>query len=178
MAELVTIARPYAEAVFRLAKDGNAFGDWSRMLQVAAAVAQDAQMAALIADPNVKAGDLARVFLGVCDTELNEAGKNFVKLLIENDRLSVLPQIAALYEELKREHQNELEAVISSALPLSDGQTQELVAGLEKRFGRKVKATTTVDESLIGGARIAVGDVVIDGSVAGQLQKMASALKS
>ncbi len=178
MAELVTIARPYAEAVFRIAKDGNAFADWSRMLQVAAAVAQDAQMAALIADPNLKSADLARVFLGVCDAELNEAGKNFVKLLIENDRLSVLPQIAALYEELKREHQNELEAVISSAQPLTDAQTQELVAGLEKRFGRKVKATTQVDESLIGGARIAVGDVVIDGSVAGQLQKMASALKS
>lgn len=178
MAELVTIARPYAEAVFRLAKDGNAFAEWSRMLQVAAAVAQDAQMAALIADPKVSAGDITRVFLGVCDTELTEAGKNFVKVLIENDRLSVLPQIANLYEGLKREHQNELEATISSAHPLTDAQTQELVAGLEKRFGHKVKATTQVDASLIGGARIAVGDVVIDGSVAGQLQKMASALKS
>jgi F-type H+-transporting ATPase subunit delta len=178
MAELVTIARPYAEAVFRLAKDGNAFAEWSRMLQVAAAVAQDAQMAALIADPKVSAGDVTRVFLGVCDTELTEAGKNFVKVLIENDRLPVLSQIASLYEELKREHQNEVEAVISSALPLNDTQVQELVAGLEKRFGHKVKATTQVDASLIGGARIAVGDVVIDGSVAGQLQKMASALKS
>jgi len=178
MAELVTIARPYAEAVFRLAKDGNAFAEWSRMLQVAAAVAQDAQMAALIADPNVKSGDVARVFLGVCDTELSEQGKNFVKTLIENDRLPVLPQVAALYEELKRTHQNEMEAVITSALPLTDAQTQELVSGLEKRFGHKVKATTQIDASLIGGARIAVGDVVIDGSVAGQLQKMASALKS
>ena len=178
MAELVTIARPYAEAVFRLAKDDNAFGDWSRMLQMAAAVALDAQMVALIADPKVNAGDVSRVFLGVCDTELTAAGKNFVKVLIENDRLSVLSQIANLYEGLKREHQNEVEAVISSAFPLNDAQVQALVAGLEKRFGHKVKATTQVDASLIGGARIAVGDVVIDGSVSGQLQKMASALKS
>jgi F-type H+-transporting ATPase subunit delta len=182
MAELVTIARPYAEAVFRIAQGdaahGNAFADWSRMLQVAAAVAQDAQMTALIASPNVAAADVARVFLGVCDTELSEQGKNFVKTLIENDRLSVLPQVAALYEELKRSHQNEVEAVITSALPLTDAQVQELVSGLEKRFGHKVKATTEVDAGLIGGARIAVGDVVIDGSVTGQLAKMATALKS
>lgn len=177
MAELVTIARPYAEAVFRLAKDGNAFDEWSRMLQMAAAVAQDAQMVALIADPKVNAGDVSRVFLGVCDAGLTPAGKNFVKVLIENDRLSVLSQIANLFEALKREHQNEVEAVISSALPLDAAQVQALVAGLEKRFGHKVKATTQVDASLIGGARIAVGDVVIDGSVSGQLQKMASALK-
>lgn len=178
MAELVTIARPYAEAVFRLAKDSNAFDEWSRMLQMAAAVAQDAQMVALIADPKVTSVDISRVFLGVCGTELTEAGKNFVKVLIENNRLSVLSQIASLYEALKREHQNEVEAVISSAFPLDDAQVHALVAGLEKRFGHKVKATTQVDAGLIGGARIAVGDVVIDGSVSGQLQKMASALKS
>lgn len=178
MAELVTIARPYAEAVFRLAQDGNAFDAWSRMLATCAAVAQDAQMVALTTNPNVIAADVARVFLGVCDTELNEQGKNFVKMLIENDRLATLPDIATLYEELKRKHQGEVEAVISSAFLLDDAQRQTLVAGLEKRFARKVKATTEVDASLIGGARIVVGDVVIDGSVAGQLQKMSSALKS
>ena len=178
MAELVTIARPYAEAVFRLAQEGNAFAEWSRMLQMAAAVAQDAQMAALIADPKVGSETVSRVFLGVCDATLTDAGKNFVKLLIDNHRLTVLPQIANLYEALKREHQNEVEAVIASALPLNDAQVQDLVAALEKRFGHKVKATTHVDASLIGGARISVGDVVIDGSVSGQLQKMASALKS
>jgi len=178
MAELVTIARPYAEAVFRLAQEANAFDAWSRMLQVAATVAQDPQMIALIADPKVGAADVARVFLGVCDTELNEQGKNFVKVLIENDRVQPLPQIAALYEELKRAHQGEVEAMISSAFPLNDAQKQDLIAGLEHRFGRKVKATTEVDASLLGGARITVGDVVIDGSVAGQLQKMAFALKS
>lgn len=178
MAELVTVARPYAEAVYRLAQDGNAFDAWSRMLASCAAVAQDAQMAALISNPNVGAADVARVFLGVCDTDLNEQGKNFVKMLIENDRLTTLPHIATLYEDLKRAHQGEVEAVISSAFPLDDAQRQTLVAGLEKRFARKVKATTEVDASLIGGARIVVGDVVIDGSVAGQLQKMSSALKS
>ena len=178
MAELVTIARPYAEAVFRLAEEGKAFDAWSRMLETSAAVAQDPQMVALISNPNVNAADVTRVFLGVCDTELNEQGKNFVQMLIENHRLATLPDIAALYEDLKRTHQGEVEALIFSAFPLDDAQRQSLVTGLEKRFARKVKATTEIDASLIGGARIVVGDVVIDGSIAGQLQKMSSALKS
>ena len=178
MAELITIARPYAEAVFRLAKECGAFDDWSRMLQTAATVAQDAQMAALIADPKVGGADVARVFLGVCESALDAAGKNFVNVLIENDRLTLLPQISNLYEDLKRAHQNQVEAVITSAVALTDAQVQDLVMGLEKRFGHKVKATTQVDADLIGGAHIAVGDVVIDGSVSGQLAKMAFALKS
>ncbi len=178
MAELVTIARPYAEAVFRLAKEANAFAEWSRMLALLDTVTRDPQLEALISDPNVKADAITRVVLDVCGSGLNDAGKNFVKILVENDRLGVVAQIAGLYEQLRREHENELEATIVSAFPLSDAQVQELVAGLAKRFGRQVKATATVDPSLIGGARILVGDVVIDGSAAGQLQKMASALKS
>lgn len=178
MAESVTIARPYAEAVFRLAQAANNFDAWSRMLQLASTVAQDPQMAALIADPKTDSTTIARVFLAVAGGVLDEQGKNFVSLLIENGRVAVLPQVAALYEDLKRAHQGEVEAVIASALPLSDAQTSALVAGLEKRFSRKVKASTLVDPSLIGGARITVGDVVIDGSVSGQLQKMAFALKS
>ncbi len=178
MAELVTIARPYAEAVFRVAKEGNAFAEWSRTLALCAAVVRDPQMAALIADPNVPRETLARVLMGVCGGDLSEPARNFLQVLIDNDRLAVLPQIAQLFEELRREHENEVEAEIASAFPLSEAQVTELVAGLEKRFGRRVKVSTRVDPSLIGGARITVGDVVIDGSVAGQLQKMASALKS
>ncbi|MEO1766753.1 F0F1 ATP synthase subunit delta [Thiobacter aerophilum] len=178
MAELVTIARPYAEAVFRIARESQAFADWSRMLSLCATVAKDPQMAALIHDPNVPAAELARLFLGVCGSELNDAGRNFIQLLSDNDRLALLPTIAELYEALRREHENELEAVITSAFPLTETQVQDLVAALERRFACRVKARTQVDPDLIGGARITVGDVVIDGSVAGQLAKMASALKS
>lgn len=178
MAESVTIARPYAEAVFRLAEDSKNFDAWSRMLQMSATVAQDPQMIHLIADPKMGAADIARVFLGVCGAELDEQGKNFITLLIDNNRVSLLPQVATLYETLKREQAGEVEATIASAVALTETQTSALVSGLEKRFSRKVKASTIVDPQLIGGARITVGDVVIDGSVSGQLQKMAFALKS
>lgn len=178
MAELVTIARPYAEAVFRVARAADALADWSRMLALCTAVVRDPQMAALIDDPNVPPATLERVFFEICGGELSEAGRNFIRLLIENDRLALLPVITELFEALRREHENELNAVITSAFPLTEEQTRDLAARLEKRFGRRVKIETRVDPDLIGGARITVGDVVIDGSVAGQLAKMASALKS
>lgn len=178
MAELVTIARPYAEAVFRVAREAQAFAEWSGALARCAAVVRDPQMAALIADPNVRRDDLERVLLDVCGGDLPEPVRNFLKVLVENGRLGVLPQIADLFEDLRREHENEVEAVITSAFPLTETQTADLVAGLERRFGRRVRVSTQVDPGLIGGARITVGDVVIDGSVAGQLAKMASALKS
>lgn len=178
MAEQVTIARPYAEAVFRLASQGNALNEWSGMLSFMAAVAVDDQMRVLIGNPNVPAGELERLFLAVSEKALNEQGRNLVKILIENGRLDLLPFIRDLYEGLKAEHEGELEANIVSAFPLSDTQVAELKAKLEARFKRKVKAVASQDATLVGGARITIGDVVIDGSVASQLQKMANALKS
>lgn len=177
MAEDITIARPYAEAVFRLAKQGNALAEWAGMLDFAASVAADAQVQALVSDPNISDAQLESMFLSVCGKRLNEQGVNMVKLLIENGRLQLLPQIAALFEKLKAEQEGVLEASITSAFPMSDTQTKELVKHLESRFKRKIAASVSVDPELIGGVTVVAGDEVFDASVRGKLETMAAALK-
>jgi F-type H+-transporting ATPase subunit delta len=177
MAEQITVARPYAEAVYSLAQQGGAFDKWSQMLVFAAAVAADGQMRDLIGNPKLTVPDQERAFLAVCDKALDDQAKNLVHLLVENRRLPLLPAISEAYEQLKAEHEGVLEAEIISAYPLSDAQKQEVVTHLESRFKRKTDATVTVDPELIGGVRIVVGDVVIDASVRGQLQNMAFTLK-
>ena len=177
MAEQVTIARPYAEALFRLAQQHHAFAEWSNMLQFMATVAADPQMRNLIGNPKLTAHELEGVFLSVCDKRLDEQGRNLIKVLIENGRLTVLTHIHELYEALKSAYEGEQEASITSAFPLTDAQLKALVATLETRFKRKIKASASVDPELIGGVKIVVGDVVIDGSVAAQLHNMAFALK-
>jgi len=177
MAEDITIARPYAEAVFRLAKQSNALTEWSGMLSLAAGVAADAQLAKLISDPNVSGAQQETLFLSVCGKQLNEQAINMVKLLIENGRLQLLPQIATLFENLKAEQEGVLEASISSAFPMDDMQTKELVKHLESRFKRKIAASVSVDPELIGGVMVVAGDEVFDASVRGKLETMAAALK-
>jgi len=174
MAELSTLARPYAEAVFRLAKEKNVLGEWSERLAMLAAVASDAQMQLVIADPNTSASRAAELIGSIADA--GEAGKNLLTVLAGNDRLTLLPEISAQYEVLKAEAEGVLEATIVSALEMSEVQKADLMAALKARFGRDVEATVEVDASLIGGAVITVGDQVIDGSVKGRLQKMAAAL--
>lgn len=174
MAELSTLARPYAEAVFRLAKEKNALGEWSGRLATLAAIVADAQMQAVIADPNISSARAAELIGSIAGAD--EAGKNLLNVLAANDRLTLLPEIAAQYEVLKAEAEGVLEATIVSAQAMSDAQKAELMAALKAKFGRDVEATVEVDESLIGGAVITVGDQVIDGSVRGRLQKMAAAL--
>ncbi|MEW6133196.1 MAG: F0F1 ATP synthase subunit delta [Pseudomonadota bacterium] len=174
MAELSTLARPYAEAVFRLASEKNALSDWSDRLATLAAIAGNEQMQAVIADPNISASRAAELIGSIASAD--EAGRNLLAVLAANDRLTLLPEIAAQYEVLKAEAEGVLEATIVSARAMNDAQKAELMAALKARFGRDVQATVEVDESLIGGAVITVGDQVIDGSVRGRLQKMAAAL--
>ena len=174
MAELSTLARPYAEAVFRLAREKNVLGEWSERLAMLAAVASDAQMQAVIADPNTSAARAAELIGSI--TDAGEAGKSLLTVLAGNDRLTLLPEISAQYEVLKAEAEGVLEATIVSALEMSEAQKADLMAALKARFGRDVEATVEVDAGLIGGAVITVGDQVIDGSVKGRLQKMAAAL--
>ena len=175
MAENVTLARPYAEAIFALADAGEALGRWSRTLAVMAAVAANPEMRAATANPNLSADQVYGLFAGVCGDLATEA-QNLARVLIENGRLATLPEIRAIYEELKNEREGVMEAVITSARPLDGEQLSALVAELARRFGRKINPQVHVDADLIGGARMQVGDEVIDGSVRGKLAAMTVAL--
>lgn len=176
MAEKSTIARPYAVAAFELAKEQNDLASWSDMLDFAAVVAMDDTMQSYIGNPAIEQDTLTRLLLEVCGDTLNALGQNFMKVLVANKRLNVLPQIARLYNELRAEAEKTVDAEVISAFPLSDAQQSSLIEGLKRRLGREVKLTSKVDENLLGGAIVRAGDLVIDGSVSGQLDKLATSL--
>lgn len=177
MAENVTVARPYAEAAFELAKAGGALAAWQAALARMAAAAADGRMLECISDPRVSPAALAELFLGVAGA-LDTEQRNFVSVLVDNRRLDVLPEISTLFDELKNAQEGSREAVVSSAFPLDAAQLKNLVADLEGKFGGKVKATVELAPELIGGVRIALGDQVIDASVRGKLNAMAASLKN
>ena len=176
MAETVTIARPYAEAAFRLAREESALERWSQMLHFLSIVVQDEGIARGIGDPNMTGRQLESLVVGVCGEQLDGAGRNFVQVLVDNDRLGVVPVIRALFEDLKREQEGVLEAQITSAFVLDDEQLSRLVRRLETKYQRKVSAQVSVDPQLIGGVKIVVGDKVLDATVRGKLDAMAVAL--
>lgn len=176
MAEISTIARPYAVAAFKLAKEQKALAKWSEMLGFATAVANDAQMKAYIQDPKVVSSDLEAAFLKVSGDKLNENGQNLIKTLVEYGRLSILPAITTAFEELKAADEGTLEAQIIAAAKPSAAETKDLVKRLEAKFGKKIEASVSVDPEIIGGIKIIVGDTVIDASVKGQLQNLAYTL--
>jgi F-type H+-transporting ATPase subunit delta len=177
MAEVTTIARPYAEALFRLADDGNALAAWSATLGEMAEVAANPDVQLIIGNPGITATQLTDLFLSLCKEVTSEPARNFVALLVENRRLGLLPQIRNLFETLKDQREGVVEAAIVSAFPLDDAQKASLVGDLERKFSRKVQAVVSVDHALIGGVRIVVGDEVIDASVQAKLANMAVALK-
>jgi len=177
MAENVTVARPYAEAAFDLAKAGGALVAWQAALERMAAAAADAQMLQCIADPRVSPAALTELFLGVSG-DLSAEQRNFTSVLVDNRRLDVLPEISTLFGELKNAQEGTREAVVSSAFPLDEKQLASLIVDLEHKFGCKVKATVELAPELIGGVRIALGDQVIDASVRGKLNAMAVSLKN
>jgi len=177
MSELSTLARPYADAVFRMAQGENDLAGWSSRVATLAMIVSDAQVARLIADPAVSSDRVAGLVIDVAGASLGERGANFVKVLAENGRLTVLPEISVQFESLKANAESTVEATITSAQDLSQAQIDELVAGLKARFNRAVTVQVAVDAELIGGAVIAIGDQVIDGSVKGRLQRMTFALQ-
>lgn len=178
MAEITTIARPYAEALARLARETNSWPTWSERLDLLTRVALDPQLAALAANPSVPSGRVVEVILAVCGERLGIEGANFVRMLAENKRFAVLPEISRLFEEMKAEQEGTLEATIRTAFELTETQMQDLAQRLEVRFERKVSAEQVVDPELIGGVVIQIGDEVLDASVRGRLQGLAATLKA
>jgi F-type H+-transporting ATPase subunit delta len=176
MAELATIARPYAEAVFRLAKQANALAAWSDALNLIATVYRDPQMQAAVANPKVTPSEIERLMLAICGERIDGVARNLIQLLVHNRRLSLLTEIRALFEQLKLEDEGKLDAKISSAFPMEDTQRNHVVNLLSSRFKRKINATVIVDSNLIGGIKVEVGDKIWDASVRGRLQNMAAAL--
>jgi F-type H+-transporting ATPase subunit delta len=178
MAEPVTIARPYAEAVFKLACEGAAgtLAVWSDALANIDGVVADARVQTCISDPKVSAQQLEGLVLGVVGDKLPGDARNLVQVLVQNNRLDLMPLIRSHFEALKREKEGVLEAQIISALRMSDEQVKQLVTQLESKYQRKVTAQVSTDASLIGGVKIVIGDKVIDATVRGKLDAMAAAL--
>ncbi len=176
MAELITVARPYAQAAFRSALEANNLAGWADMLQLAAAVAGNTQMAALLGNPKVSTQKKAELFHSITAGKLNDAMKNLVNLLIEDHRAVLLAPISAQFDALMREHDKMLKAHIVSAFPMADADKNDLVQALAKKYGRRVEAEVSIDASLIGGVRIQIGDEVIHASTRDTLDQMAIAL--
>jgi len=174
MAELTTIARPYAEAVLKRAAESNNFTAWSDALALMAAIATDESMSEVIAGTSFSKPQVAEIFNEVGADKFDAENQNLVKLLAENGRLSILPEIAALYEIQRAEAEGSIEAEIISAFDVSDAQRSKVAESLKQRLGRDINLSVTIDESLVGGAIIRAGDMVIDGSVRGKLEKLAS----
>ena len=178
MAEEITVARPYAEAVFALASEKNALVQWADMLKLASDVAADAKMRAALDNPKLPAVAKESLFLSICGDGLNADGKSFIRVLLEAGRVGLLPDIRMLFDARKDDADGVARARIISAFPVDDAQLASLKAALEKRFGKRIEAVVSVDPELIGGAKVFVGDTVIDGSVQGELQSMANQLRT
>ena len=176
MAELSTIARPYAVAAYKLGREQKALANWSTMLGFASDVATHPSMKSYIEDPNILDSDLQNTFLKACGDQLNESGQNLIKLLIENKRITILPAIQTAFEALKAQDEGVLDTQIFAAADLSATEVKDLVTRLEAKFGKKIEAKVVLDPELIGGIKIIVGDTVIDASVKAQLQNLAYTL--
>lgn len=177
MAEPITLARPYAEAVYRLAEASGKLADWSDMLANLAKVSTDAQISAAMRDPNLSAAKVAGMFIAILAGRLNGEAENLVRVLADNRRLQVLGEIATQFEVLKNEREGTVEAEIVSAFPMDQAQLQALLAQIETKTGKRVKPRVSVDAELIAGVRVVIGDKVIDGSARAQLAALEAALK-
>jgi F-type H+-transporting ATPase subunit delta len=178
MAEASTVARPYAQAVFRLADAADTLAKWSEMLAALAAVFSDERVRAAVRDPNLTDAQVAGLFISILSGKLTGDAENFVRVLAENGRLNLLPEMQTQFEALKDEREGVVEAEVHSAFELTKAQIADLVQRLEKKTGRKVRTRLHVDKGLIGGLKIVLGDKVIDGSARAQLDALETALKA
>ena len=173
MSELATLARPYAEAVFKRAKETESSQEWSDTLAFLSAIMQDESLAAIVNNPRVGQDELTQLLLDICQDQVTGEATNFLKLLIENGRLKLAPQIAELFEKYKAEDEGYVDVDVITAYALTKAEEQSFATSLKKRLNKKVNIKSSIDKSLIGGFLVKAGDSVIDGSISGQLQQLA-----
>jgi F-type H+-transporting ATPase subunit delta len=176
VAERATIARPYAKAVFEEARERKAFADWSQALALCAQIVADPRVESLVKNPEVPAADVAEFVIGVAGAQLTPQMQNLVRVLAANRRLLILPEILAHYEVMRAQVENTVDVEVISAVKLDSAQADKLAAALHTRLKRQVKMRNTVDETLLGGAVIRAGDLVIDGSLHGRLERLRTEL--
>ena len=178
MAELSTLARPYAKAAFAYAREKEVLAQWSEQLLTAAAVTTDAAMARVLTNPSLTNEQRAQTLIDVCGDVLGGEARNFVSILAANKRLALLPEISSQFELFKANQEKSIEVEVVSAFDLSDAMTARLAEALGEKLEREVRVSTSTDKDLLGGVLIRAGDLVIDGSVRGRLNKLAEALNS
>ncbi|MBQ45425.1 MAG: F0F1 ATP synthase subunit delta [Porticoccaceae bacterium] len=178
MAELSTLARPYAKAAFEYAMEAGDLQGWSDSLGTVSSVAKQSSVDQLLSSPSSTASEQAAALTGICGESLSSAGKNFICILSENRRLKLLPQIAHQFEIMKANQEKAIEVDVASAQPLDEEQQEKLTEALSKKLERKVNMQVSLDKSLLGGAVIRAGDTVIDGSIRGRLTKLAESFNS
>lgn len=178
MAELITLARPYARAAFEVAMQDNDLQKWSDMLSMTAAVAGQDKVRGVLTNPALSSEQVADSLIDLCGEELNAKGQNFMRLLAENKRLVLLPEISVLFDTLKANQEKSVDVEVTTAFKISSEIADKLAGALKARLQREIKLATSVDQSLIGGAVIRAGDTVIDSSVRGKLSKLAESMNS
>lgn len=178
MAELTTLARPYARAAFESAHEASALAAWSEALTLLAAISAETSVKSLVASPTLTAEKKSQSIVDICEGELNQAQQNFVRTLADNDRLPLLPEIAVLFELYKANQEKSVDVNIETAFELSAEQSSELEASLKKTLARDVELSASVNKELLGGVFIRAGDTVIDASIRGRLQKLARAMSA
>jgi F-type H+-transporting ATPase subunit delta len=177
VAERATIARPYAKAAFEYARQANAFAAWSTGLGTAAQIVADARVSALTRSPRLAGSDIAGFISGIAGSTLDQGMQNFVRVLAENHRLLLLPEIFAQFETLRAAIENTIDVDVVSAVALDAAQSAKLSEALARRFKRQVRLQNSVDATLLGGAIVRAGDMVIDGSLKGRLERLATELE-
>jgi len=178
MAELSTIARPYAKAAFEYARDNSVLAPWSEQLSAVAAVTLDSAMVTVLGNPAMTSAQQAQTLIDVCGDAIGQKVRNFVVILSENKRIPLLPEIVTLFVQHKANQEKSVDVEVVSAFDMSDETSNKLAEVLSKKLQREVKVSTSTDEDLLGGVLIRAGDLVIDGSVRGRLNKLAEAMNS
>jgi F-type H+-transporting ATPase subunit delta len=173
MADKTTVARPYARAAFQEAKGDSRLAPWSQALRTGAAVIEDSRVQNLLGNPHVTPAQLAELVSSIAGEQLNEEGRNFVKTLAENRRLRFLPEISRMFDELKDAAEGVVDVTVTSAAPLDEQQQRVLADAMKKRLKRDVRLHAETDATLIGGAVLRAGDLVIDGSLRTRLEQIA-----